>query len=137
MSDDSLIFLEPKAYLKKPMHCALTPRIISRQVTDHQLLVELVEVQDLLDGMLELMGAVTRKALLRKCLGKDFVPGQLSSSESEMILECLEKSKLKKKVRNRRSTFLEYIFINGAELDGLNNKVHELGTVLNANMRKI
>ena len=39
--------------------------------------------------------------------------------------------------RHRRSTVLEWIFSNGANVDKTNNKMVELGEVLNNNMRTI
>ena len=69
-----------------------------------------------------------------ECLGKPFVAGSGSSTENEKMLLCLDE---KSKVRQKRSTFLEYLFSNGERVDEVNNKLVEMGGILNQNIKKI
>ena len=131
ISENELTFIEISAQLEDPAFCTFNSRLITRVILEHELMAKLIRSQISLDGVFSLLGQNT----IQSCLGSSFKPGTVSPTEKEKLLSCVKKTFGAPRVR--RSTVLEWIFSNGADVDKINNKLVELGEVLNKNMRTI
>ena len=131
ISDNELTFIEISAQLEDPAFCTFNSRLITRVILEHELMAKLIRSQISLDGVFSLLGQNT----IQSCLDSTFKPGTVSPTEKEKLLSCIKKTFGAPRVR--RSTVLEWMFSNGADVDKIHNKLVELGTVLNKNMRTI
>merc|ERR1711891_5960 len=94
-------------------------------------MAKLVRSQRSIDGVFSLLGQDS----IQSCLDSSFQPGKVTPAERDRLINCVNKTFGAS--RHRRSTVLEWIFSNGANVDKINNKLVELGEVLNKNMRTI
>ena len=132
INEHQIMFFEISEHLEDKAICKFTSRLIGRKLLEHELMAKLVGSRTALDGVFSLLGQNTIQSCLDDCLESPFQPDNVIPSEKESLLKCInQKYGIS---RNKRSTFLEYIFSNGAEVDRINNKMVELGNVLNENM---
>ena len=135
INENELTFFEISDHLDDQAFCTFSSRLIARVILEHELMAKLVRSQISIDGVFSLLGQDTIQACLDGCLASSFHPGKITPAERESLINCVNKTFGAS--RHRRSTVLEWIFSNGADVDKINNKLVELGEVLNNNMRII
>ena len=86
VSGNELIAEKVVDNLKVTVICAHSPRMSAKTVIDHQLLVELTDVQTLLDGIFSLVGIKDTATLLSECLGRPFHPGTTTADENKKLV---------------------------------------------------
>ena len=129
INENQITFFDISEHLDDKAFCKFTSRLIARVILEHELMAKLVRIQITIDGVFSLLGQETIQSCLDGCLESSFQPGNVTPSEKESLLNCVNKKYGTS--RHRRSTVLEWIFSNGADVDRINNKMVELGDVLN------
>ena len=135
INENEITFFEISEHLDDQAFCTFSSRLIARVILEHELMAKLVRSQISIDGVFSLLGQDTIQSCLDGCLESSFQPGNVTPAEKESLINCVNKQY--KTSRHCRSTVLEWIFSNGANVDKINNKLVELGEVLNNNMRTI
>ena len=116
INEHQIMFFDVNSHLEDKAICKFTSRLIGRKLLEHELMAKLVGSRTAIDGVFSLLGQTTTiQSVLDECVESPFQPDNVITAEKEILLKCInQKYEISRK---KRSTFLEYIFSNGAEVD--------------------